>query len=169
MNRQLIIGSALLVLALGLSATAQAQQPQVCKQLNARLSTVAVSEGCTSPVDFCAEGVITADGLIHGWTEAVVLGLTPAVGHPSIEPETTLGYVGDRLIETKHGDLNLRFTGVFDTLRGEFSELARVVSGTERFEGATGTYYLTGRSNAAGNEFVGDVTGVICHGPGNGN
>ena len=168
MNRRLILRSTLLVLALGLSAISQAQEPQVCKQLNARLSTVAVSEGCTSPVDFCAEGVITADGLIHGWTEAVILGLTPAVGHPSIEPETTLGYVGDRLIETEHGDLNLRFTGVFDTFRGEFAELARVVSGTERFEGATGTAYLVGRSNAAGNEYVGNITGVVCHAPGNG-
>jgi hypothetical protein len=91
------------------------------------------------------------------------------LGFPSIEPETTLGYVGDRLIETKHGDLTLRFTGVFDTLRGEFSELARVVSGTGKFEDATGTYYLTGRSNAAGNEFVGDITRTICHNPGNGN
>jgi hypothetical protein len=145
------------------------QSPEVCKRLNARLATVAVSEGCTSPVDFCAAGVITGDGLVQGRTEVVVLGLLPSVGFPSIEPDTTLAYAGDRIIETKHGDLSLRITGVFDTLRGEFSELERVVGGTGRFENAVGTVYVTGVSNAAGNEFEGDITGVICHSPDGGN
>ena len=81
--------------------------------------TVTFLAGCTSPIGLCFEGVVTGDGLIHGRTEAVVLGLSPSVGLPGIALETTLGFVGDRLIETTHGDLTLRFTGVFDTARSQ--------------------------------------------------
>lgn len=161
-----------ILLALSCSIGAHAQTEQVCKQLNARLMTVATLNGCTSPVDFCAEGVIAGDGLIQGTTFATILGLIESVGLPgTAEPATTLGYVGERLIETKKGDLNLRLTGVFDTARGEFSELERVTvdGGTGIFDGATGTIYLTGTSNAAGNEYYGQITGTICHPPRNGN
>ena len=161
---------ALVLTVLAFSVESGAQTGQVCKQLNARLMTVATLNGCTSPVNFCAEGVVVGDGLIQGRTFATILGLIESVGFPGTEPATTLGYVGDRLIETKHGNINLRFTGVFDTARGEFSELERVLvdSGTGVFDGATGTVFLTGTSNAAGNEYYGQITGTICHQPGNG-
>ena len=133
-----------------------------CKRIRAKLMTVRVTEGCTSPVAFCAEGAITRDSWIQGKTEAIVLGLVPSVGLPGIEPETTLAYAGDRTIMTSHGTLTLRFTGVFDTARGEFSELERVTDGTEKLSGATGTIYLTGRSSADGTSFEGDITGFIC-------
>jgi len=133
-----------------------------CLRIRAKLMTVRVAEGCTSPVDFCAEGVITGDGWIHGKTKGIVLGLVPSVGLPGIEPETTLSYAGDRTIVTPHGTLTLRFTGVFDTARGEFSELERVTEGTGELMGAAGTIYLTGRSSADGTSFEGDITGVIC-------
>lgn len=162
--------SSLVLMALSCSVGANAQTDQVCKRLNAQLMTIATLEGCTSPVDFCAEGVIVGDGLVQGKTYATILGLIESVGFPGTEPPTTLGYVGDRLIETQKGDLNLRLTGVFDTARGEFSELERVLvdGGTGIFEGATGTVYVTGTSNAAGNEYYGQITGTICHRPGNG-
>jgi hypothetical protein len=133
-----------------------------CLRIRAKLMTVRVTEGCTSPVAFCAEGVIIGDGWIHGKTQGIVLGLVPSVGLPGIEPETTLSYAGDRTIVTSHGTLTLRFTGVFDTSRGEFSELERVTDGTGELTGATGTIYLTGRSSADGTSFEGDITGVIC-------
>lgn len=176
MPRRYISLTALFLLASSSAVAADARKEhsqggQVCKRLNARLMTVAVTDGCLSPVNFCAEGLITGDGLIQGRTFATVLGLIESVGFPGIEPATTMGYVGDRLIETRNGNLNLRFTGVFDTARGEFSELERVLvaGGTGEFEGATGTVYLTGRSNAEGNAFVGRITGKICSAPGNGN
>lgn len=155
-----------LLLMLAFSATALAEGPQLCKQINAKLMTAAVDPTvawCTSPIDFCAEGSVTGDGLIQGATRALVLGLYP---FPDFEPQTTLSFVGDRLIQTKHGDLHLRFTGVYDTVREEFSELSRVTAGTGNFAAASGTLYLTGYS-VNGAEFFGDATGVICHTPGN--
>src|SRR5262245_5178647 len=81
-----------------------------CKRITAKLATVRVTEGCKSPVGFCAEGVITADEWVHGKTAANVLGLVPSVGLPGIEPGTTLSYAGDRTIVNSHGTLTLRFT-----------------------------------------------------------
>lgn len=163
--RDSILGGALLAIALSPAATAQ--PPKTCKQINARMMTVAFSDfPCASPISFCAGGVITGDGLIHGNTVATVLGMAPVTPGGSPEPESTVSYVGDRVIETTHGDATLRFTGVFDTARGEFSELSRVVEGTGRFENATGTVYITGRSNEPGNEFIGDIKGLICYDPG---
>ena len=161
-------GGVILLVLLASSASSLAQTPQLCKQINARLMTVAVDPlvfWCTSPIDFCAEGTIAGDGLIQGTTQAVVLGLYAFP--PAFEPATTLSFIGDRLIQTKQGDLVLRFMGAFDSARGEFSELSRVVSGTGKFAGATGTLYLTGYSQSNNTEFFGDATGVICHAPNN--
>lgn len=133
-----------------------------CKRIEARLATVRVTEDCASPVDFCAAGVITGARLIEGTTRASVLGLVPSVGLPGVEPETTFSYAGERTITTSHGTVTLRFTGVFDTARGEASELERVTGGTRRFEGATGTLWLAATSNAELTMFAGRVTGQIC-------
>jgi len=133
-----------------------------CHQVRAKEHAVRVTEGCTSPVGFCVEGVISGGGWINGKTNATISGLAPSVGLPGIEPETTLSAAGDRTIVTSHGTLNLRFTAVFDTARGEFSELLRVTNGTGKFIGATGTLYLTGRLSADGISIEGDVTGEVC-------
>jgi hypothetical protein len=133
-----------------------------CQQVRAKEHAVRVTEGCTSPVGFCVEGIISGGGWINGKTKATILGLAPSVGLPGIEPETTLSVAGHRTIETQHGILTLRFTAVFDTARGEFSELLRVTDGTGKFLGATGTLYLTGRLSADGISIEGDFTGVIC-------
>jgi hypothetical protein len=133
-----------------------------CQQVRAKEHAVRVTESCTSPVGFCVEGVITGGGSINGKTKATILGLTPSVGLPGIEPETTLSAAGDRTIETSHGTLTLRFTAVFDTVRGEFAELLRVTEGTGKFLGATGTLYLTGRLGADGISIEGDFTGEVC-------
>jgi hypothetical protein len=133
-----------------------------CQQVRAKEHAVRVTEGCTSPVGFCVEGVIAGGGWINGKTKATILGLAPSVGLPGIEPETTLSVAGDRTIETSHGTLTLRFTAVFDTARGEFSELLRVTDGTGKFVGATGTLYLMGRLSADGISIEGDFTGEVC-------
>jgi hypothetical protein len=158
--------AALLLVLVHLMSFSQAYFASVegngCKQVRAKEHAVRVTEGCTSPVGFCVEGVVTGGGWINGKTKATILGLAPSVGLPGIEPETTLSAAGDRTIETSHGTLTLRFTAVFDSVRGEFSELLRVTGGTGKFLGATGTLYLTGRLSADGISIEGDFTGVIC-------
>ena len=41
-----------------------------CKRIEGKLATVRVSENCTSPVNFCASGVVTGKDLISGTTQA---------------------------------------------------------------------------------------------------
>ena len=57
--------------------------------------------------------------------------------------------------------MTFRFIAVFDTARGEFAEIDRVTGGTERFEGATGTLWLTGTGTAA-TGFEIKIIGQIC-------
>ena len=132
-----------------------------CQHVMAKLATVRTSQNCTSPVEFCAAGTIIGGGVVHGATTAVVLGLVPAVGLPGIEPNSTLSYAAERTIQTARGMLTLRLTGVFDTVRGEFSELERVTGGTGVFEGARGTLWLIG-TTSDGTTFTGDLIGEVC-------
>lgn len=133
-----------------------------CHRVTAKLMTVKTTDKCPSPVNFCAAGVVLADGLLNGTTTAVVLGLAPSVGLPGVEPATTASYAGERTITTHQGVLTLRFTGVFDTARGEFSELERVQDGTGKFSGATGTLFVFGTSSADGTSFQAQIQGEIC-------
>lgn len=162
-----VLLGALLPVLLQLVSSAQicsaSNEDARCQPVRAKEHAVIVTENCTSPVGLCVEGVITGGGWINGKTQATVLGLAPSVGLPGIEPETTLSVAGDRTIETSHGTLTLRFTAVFDTARGEFSELLRVTGGTGKFLGATGTLYLNGR--LSGTSVEGDFTGVVCLAP----
>lgn len=133
-----------------------------CKQIDAKLASVRVAEHCGSPVDFCAAGVISGDELIAGTFRASAFGFVSSVGLPGVEPETTLSYAGDRTVDTRRGTLTLRFTGVFDTARAEFSELERVETGTGRFEGATGTIWVIGQADATATAFEGRLLGHVC-------
>lgn len=92
---------------------------------------------------------------------ATTLGVTPSLGLSGIEPETSLALAGDRTLTTAHGTLKFRYITVFDSARGEFAEIDRVTGGTEKFENATGTLWLTGTGTRAAG-FESKITGRIC-------
>ena len=152
-------------LAIGL-ATAFGQAPNErndgrvdCKQIKASLTSVVVTTDCRSPIGLCAAGFFTGDELIRGTTFAKVLGASPSIGLPGIEAETRVSLAGERTITASDGTLAFRFVTVFDTARGEFAEINRVTGGNGKFEGATGTLWLTGTGTTS---FVSEVTGQIC-------
>jgi hypothetical protein len=130
-----------------------------CKEIKATLATTLVTENCPSPVHLCAAGLITRDELISGRTFVSVLGVAPSIGLPGIESPTSVSLAGQRSITTSHGTLFFRLITVFDTLRGEFAEIDRVTGGTGKFEGATGTLWLTGTGTTV---FEGKAAGQIC-------
>jgi hypothetical protein len=156
------------LMPIGIAATShqrsneRVDREKKCKRVEAGFAGVPVTENCDSPVAFCGAGVITGNGLISGTFRSTVFGFAPSVGLPGLEPETTLAYAGERTIDTVHGSLTLRFTGVYDTARAEFSELERVTAGTRRFDDATGTMWITGTSNATATVFEGSITGQLC-------
>ena len=169
-NRKMKISESVAVrvcwfLAIGL-ATAFGQAPNErsdgrvdCKQIKASGTSVIVTTDCRSPIGLCAAGFITGDQLIRGATFASVLGAAPSIGLPGIEAETTVSLAGERTITTSDGTLAFRFVTVFDTARGEFAEINRVTGGSGKFEGATGTLWLTGTGITS---FISEVTGQIC-------
>ena len=161
-RRQRAALSACLLTAVSL-ATGFAQDvnetAEKCKNIKASGTTALVGAGCTSPVGVCAAGAFRGDDLIRGTTFASVLGIAPSIGLPGIEPVSTLSLAGERTITTPDGTLRFRFVTVFDTARGEAAELNRVTGGTGKFEGATGTMFITGTGTTS---FAVRATGRIC-------
>ena len=84
------------------------------------------------------------------------------VPDPQRRAFTHIDGAGERTITTSNGTLVLRFTGVFDTARHEFSELERVIEGSDAFSGAKGTLYLYGKSNSDNTSFEGQIRGELC-------
>jgi len=106
-----------------------------------------------------------------GWTNpwvltgvfgGIALGFAPAAGLPNLVPNSTLSFVADHKIETPRGTLSMRGSGVFDTARGEYSEVDPITGGTGIFAGATGTLWLTGTSPDGGASFAGPLFGQVC-------
>src|SRR5262249_13053119 len=117
------------------------------------------TNGCTSPFRFCAAGM--AFGTLHASTFFSLDGFSPAPATAPGRGETTgiLVYTfeaGSRLTVREPGAGNLRgdASGGFG---GSFEE---VLSGTGRYEGATGLLFLA--STAANGFFHADVHGEIC-------
>ncbi len=152
----------LLFAALSFTESSQATDGPGCIPIRASIEARFFTAGCLSPVGLCTAGEITRGGLLNGTTEFTALGIAVAAGMPGIEPDTTLSYHGVLTITTKHGTLEISDVGVFDQVTGVFSELDRVVSGTGRFETASGTLFIYGDAFADGSGFTGSIAGEVC-------
>lgn len=160
------VGSRLLLAAaVALSAgapPAAAQDASLCIPIHAEIRSTFFAAGCDSPVGLCTAGEITKGGILDGTTQFTALSVAPSAGMPGAEPETTLAYSGLLTITTKQGTVVIRDVGVFDAARGVFGEVDRIVEGTGRFLGATGTLYVFGPTTADGTGFVGSIRGEVC-------
>ena len=143
-------------------AAAGADDGDGCRKVQARLTSMSVTEGCTSPFG-CFAGSISGSGLLNGTFTAVVFGVAPSAGLPELEPVTKVSVSGERVITTKSWTLTLHTLTAFDTATGEFDELNQVIGGTGQFAGATGTLHLFGgATNAELTSFEGNISGAIC-------
>ena len=145
--------------ALGQDVSTNADDKGKCKDVKASGTTVLVTADCRSPVGLCAAGAFAGNELIRGTTFATILGTAPSLGLPGLEPSSTLSISGERTITTSEGSLSLRFITAFDTARGEAAEINRVTGGTGKFEGATGTLFVTATGTTS---FALQLTGRIC-------
>lgn len=133
-----------------------------CHEVRAKIALVSVAENCASPVGLCTTGAVTGGGIVNGVFGGIALGFAPAAGLPNLVPNSTLSFVADHKIETPRGTLSMRGSGVFDTARGEYSEVDPITGGTGIFAGATGTLWLTGTSPDGGASFAGPLFGQVC-------
>lgn len=131
-----------------------------CKKIHGLIVDVQVTEGCTSPTRFCAEGTIEANHGLNGTTyfrmDGAVRG--PATAPGSIATTGILTYTTDR------GTLTVResgLSGVIETPEvGYFPAIQKVLEGTGDYAGATGHLWVLGQR--IGSEFVSEVRGELC-------
>ncbi len=162
-NRTVALLIAGCVVALGASTfVASAEAGEKCHRVKGKIYAAAVAEGCTSPVGLCTEGTVTGGGRLNGLTAFTTYALVPSAGMPAIEPPTEMSYSGELTLKGRRGDLHVRDLGIFSVSREKFTELARVVGGTGRFEGAYGTFFISGDLVDGGTAFSSRMHGEFC-------
>lgn len=131
-----------------------------CRAVHAVLTESRTTENCTSPLGFCAAGTIEGNRGLNGTTFFVLDGAGDA-------PESSGGWrtsTGVQTITTAKGELVVREVAVFRFTGtpsiGILAGVYDIVSGTERFAGATGTLYLATRNENA--VFTHNITGKLC-------
>jgi hypothetical protein len=149
-----LLSKTLAVLSIAWLASSSAQA-QECKEIDTLISTSYFLSGCTSPYGLCTAGTV-AGGPLAGTTRFVVLTLGPGAS------PADLVYTGELVITTKHGSVTVHDSGVFNQVTGKYFELQQIISGTKKFEHATGALTSSGIGTTTG--FSGRLTGEVCRG-----
>jgi len=129
-----------------------------CKTIFAVQHDKLVTEGCTSPIGFCAAGTFTGN---HGFNGNFFFSALSFDAIPS-DPLARLVVPGISIYTTADGTLTISDVSVFDIPRGTFAGVGRITEGTGSFAGATGDIFTTGRVAPDGQTFTTDMTGDIC-------
>jgi hypothetical protein len=104
-------------------------------------------------VGICTQGT-TRIGRERATTRFRALTVTP--GHA---PDVLL-YTGELVVTTRLGTLTIHDYGLLQSATGEFSELQKVVEGTDKYKHMRGLLTSQGMATATG--FEGTLTGMIC-------
>lgn len=123
-----------------------------CKNLKGNLSVVNNFDGTTS-------GTITRGGKLNGTTRATFSSA------PIPTPDaSTISYIDNFSVTTQKGILATSNVAIYDTGKGLFSEIARIVpdASTGDFAGATGVLFINGQTTDGGTTFQAGIEGEIC-------
>ena len=145
---------------LGLLFVGQTTQASECIAIKTTLDG-STFPCAASPGGLCADGII-GSGVLKGTKLAIYTAAAPSAGLPGVESPLVLSYTADAVFTTKHGELYLSQLGVSDPLRQVFTELNRVVGGTESFYQASGDLFISGTLSIDGTEFESAMTGTLC-------
>ncbi len=149
-----IVAASLLIL---MAASVASANPQ-CKSIFAAQQDRLTTEGCSSPVGFCASGTFTGNHGFRGNFFFSALSFDPIVS----DPLGRLVVPGISTYTTSDGVLTISDVSVFDVVRGTFAGVGRITSGTGRFAGATGDIFTTGRVSADGLSLTTELSSEIC-------
>src|SRR5688500_1377146 len=140
-----------------------------CVDVRASIEVRFTTDGCTSPVGMCTAGEVRSrGGVLVGRSSFQATGLGGGVvGEASIvtppaEPASTWSYSGELAIAGPLGTLELEDVGVFDTARGTFTEMNRVMGGTGIWRDATGDLFIYGHAHDDFGGFDGTIRGQVC-------
>lgn len=123
-----------------------------CKNLKGNLSVVNNLDGTTS-------GTITQGGKLNGTTKATFSSA------PAPTPDAgTISYIDNFSVTTHKGVLETSNIAIYDTVRGLFSEIARIEPNASEgdFAGATGVLFINGQTTDGGATFQAKIEGEIC-------
>lgn len=153
-----LIASSLTFAALLAAGTASASHPR-CRSIHGVINDVQVTAGCTSPNGFCAAGTVDGNRGFHGTTWFSMDG---AVRGPATAPGT-LATSGLLTYTFRDGTLVVRESGLSGLVQGDdtyFSAFQQVQSGTGRYAGASGYFYVLGQ--ALPDRFEAEIQGELC-------
>ncbi len=151
--------SGFLALTLVLIVAQVAVASPQCKSFFAVQHDQLITEGCTSPIGFCAGGTFSGNHGFRGNFFFSALSFIPIAN----DDFGRLVVPGTSIYTTSDGVLTISDVSVFDSPpRGTFAGIGRIISGTGRFAGATGDIFTAGRVSADGLSFTTDMTAQIC-------
>jgi hypothetical protein len=114
-----------------------------------------VTDGCTSPNNFCTAGTVRGN---HGLNGTTYFRMDGAVRGPATAPGS-IATSGVLVYSTRRGTLTVRESGL-SGLGAFFTAFQEVLEGTGEYAGATGHLWVAGEQ--VDNHFEAEVTGVIC-------
>jgi hypothetical protein len=128
-----------------------------CISLFIREQSRLITEGCNSPVGFCAGGAFKGNHGFKGTSFFSAISFDPIQN----DPQGRQVVPGVSTYTSDDGSITISDVSVFDTARGTFSGIGRIVQGTGRFAGATGDVFTAGRALPDGS-FTNELNGEIC-------
>ncbi|WP_036167848.1 hypothetical protein [Noviluteimonas dokdonensis] len=124
-----------------------------CKDIHADMTEIRVTTGCDAGEPSCFLGEVDGNHGFRGTTHfRANSGGTPASGSPEWSP-----YAGSFRYELRDGTLTMVEAGL--TGKGQVLAHHEVVSGTGRYENATGNLFVFGTT---GPVVTTQITGTIC-------
>ena len=116
-------------------------------------------EGVVNNGNGTASGTITEGGKLNGTTQTVFTSaFTPT------PDSSAFSFTDDLTLTTNKGVLHSHNVTIFDVVQGVFTALARIDPNTSTgdFAGATGVFYISGKTADGGATFQGEITGSMC-------
>jgi hypothetical protein len=153
-----LITCALVIATLFAAGSASASHPR-CRTIRGVINDVQVTDGCTSPNRFCAAGTVDGNRNFRGTTYFVMDG---AVRGPTTAPGT-LATSGLLTYTLDGGTLVVRESGMSGFVQGDdrfFTAFQQIESGTGRYAGASGHFYVLGQ--ALPDHFEAEIEGELC-------
>ena len=140
-----------------------AQQSAQCRNFEATIALQMTKDGCLSQIELCTAGTIMSnDPALSGATWLFTAhGMTETAGLSSL-PKTLQSYAGTVLVTAKGGTFTTTTAGVYDTESQAFSQLDKIVKGTDRFSNSRGRLIFLAGIGRQGGGFDSHVRGELC-------
>ena len=132
------------------SAAGRAVAAQVSTVITGLKEDALFTDGCTSPVGFCARGTFKGNHGFQGTSAFNALAFDPIPN----DPLGRLAVPRASTYTTADGQIAVSDVMAFDVARGTFAGVGRVVEGTGEFSGATGDVFTYGHVSEDGTSFA---------------